>query len=165
MHLPVSAGLGLDGPGALDAARGLLVASLTAGSPDDPDAQGQVVIPGSTLATLLGISAVDLPRMRRLTVTANTGDAITEIEEEIIRRTRIVTDHDVDDIAALREAHPLAEPLPQLLLLCDVPEPPSAAAPGQRDPPRREGEHRRRADRRMAPRHHVDRRRRRRRVR
>ncbi|MDT5024391.1 MAG: hypothetical protein QOE61_817 [Micromonosporaceae bacterium] len=123
MHLPVSAGLGLDGPGALDAARGLLVASLTAGSPDDPDAQGQVVIPASTLATLLGISAVDLPRMRRLTVTANTGDAITEIEEEIIRRTRIVTDHDVDDIAALRETHPLAEPLPQLLLLCDVPEP------------------------------------------
>ena len=123
MRLPVSAGLGLDGPGALDAARGLLVASLTAGSPDDPDAQGQVVIPGSTLATLLGISAVDLPRMRRLTVTANTGDAITEIEEEIIRRTRIVTDHDVDDIAALRDAHPLAEPLPQLLLLCDVPEP------------------------------------------
>jgi DNA-binding SARP family transcriptional activator len=123
MHLPVSAGLGLDGTGALDAARGLLVASLTAGSPDDPDAQGQVVIPASTLATLLGISAVDLPRMRRLTVTANTGDAITEIEEEIIRRTRIVTDHDVDDIAALREAHPLAEPLPQLLLLCDVPEP------------------------------------------
>ncbi|MDT4991338.1 MAG: hypothetical protein QOH97_1230 [Actinoplanes sp.] len=123
MHLPVSAGLGLDGPGALDAARGLLVASLTAGSPEDPDAQGQVVIPGSTLATLLGISAVDLPRMRRLFVTANTGDAITEVEEEIIRRTRIVTDHDVDDIAALREAHPLAEPLPQLLLLCDVPEP------------------------------------------
>jgi nucleoid-associated protein YgaU/DNA-binding SARP family transcriptional activator len=123
MHLPVSAGLGLDGPGALDAARGLLVASLTAGSPDDPDAQGQVVIPGSTLATLLGISTVDLPRMRRLTITANTGDAITEVEEEIIRRTRIVTDHDVDDIAALREAHPLAEPLPQLLLLCDVPEP------------------------------------------
>jgi DNA-binding SARP family transcriptional activator/LysM repeat protein len=122
MRLPVSAGLGLDGPGTLDAARGLLVASLTAGSPDDPDAQGQVVIPGSTLATLLGISAVDLPRMRRLTVTATIGDAITEIEEEIIRRTRIVTDHDVDDIAALREAHPLAEPLPQLLLLCDVPE-------------------------------------------
>lgn len=123
IRLPVSAGLGLDGTGALDAARGLLVASLTAGSPDDPDAQGQVVIPGSTLATLLGISAVDLPQMRRLTVTATIGDAITEIEEEIIRRTRIVTDHDVDDIAALREAHPLAEPLPQLLLLCDVPEP------------------------------------------
>ena len=123
MHLPVSAGLGLDGPGALDAARGLLVASLTAGSPDDPDAQGQVVIPAATLATLLGVSAVDLPRMHRLTVTANTADAITQVEEEIIRRTRIVTDHDVDDITELRDTHPLAEPLPQLLLLCDVPEP------------------------------------------
>jgi hypothetical protein len=105
-HVPVSIGLGLVGPDALGAARGLLVASLTAGSPDDPDAQGQVVIPGSTLANLLGRSAVDLPRMRRLTVTATIGDAITEIEEEIIRRTRINTDHDVDDIVALRAAHP-----------------------------------------------------------
>jgi DNA-binding SARP family transcriptional activator len=122
-HLPVSAGLGLDGPGALDAARGLLVASMTSGSPDDPDARGQIVIPGSTLATLLGVSAVDLPPMRRLTVTDNTSDAITEIEEEIIRRTRIITEYDVDHIAALRETDPLAEPLPQLLLLCDVPEP------------------------------------------
>lgn len=122
-HLPVAAGLGLDGPGALDAARGLLVASLTAGSPDTPDAQGQVVIPAATLATLLGVSAVDLPRMRRLTVTANTSDAITQIEEEIIRRTRIVTDHDAENIAELRDAHPLAEPLPQLLFIGDVPEP------------------------------------------
>ena len=119
----MAAGLGLDGPGALDAARGLLVASLTAGSPDTPHAQDQVVIPAATLATLLGVSAVDLPRMRRLTVTANTSDAITQIEEEIIRRTRIVTDHDAGNIAELRDAHPLAEPLPQLLLICDVPEP------------------------------------------
>ncbi|ROO52729.1 transcriptional activator [Micromonospora sp. Llam0] len=120
--LPVSAGLGLDGHGALDAARGLLVACLTAGSPDDPDAQGHVVVPASTLATLLGVSVIDLPRMRRLTVTATASDAITHVEEEIIRRTRIMADHDVDAIPELREAHPLAEPVPQLLLIADVPE-------------------------------------------
>ncbi|MDG4795431.1 BTAD domain-containing putative transcriptional regulator [Micromonospora sp. WMMD1082] len=120
--LPVSAGLGLDGPGALDAARGLLVACLTAGGPDDPDAQGHLVVPASTLATLLGVSVIDLPRMRRLTVTATAGDAITHIEEEIIRRTRIMADHDVDTIPELRAAHPLAEPVPQLLLIADIPE-------------------------------------------
>jgi two-component SAPR family response regulator/nucleoid-associated protein YgaU len=120
--LPVGAGLGLRGPAALDAARALLVATLTSGRADDPDARGQAIVPAATLATLLGVSAVDLPAMHRLTVAASFADALTLVEEEIIRRSRIIADHDVADIASLREAQALAEPLPQLLLIADVPD-------------------------------------------
>lgn len=121
--LPVATGVGLTGPAAPDAARALLVATLTAGSPDDPDAQGQVVIPAATLATLLGVSAVDQAPMGRLTIVASFGDALNIVEEEIIRRSRILTDHDVVNVAALRDHQGFAEPLPQLLLLTDAPAP------------------------------------------
>jgi len=120
--LPVAAGLGLSGPAALDAARALLAATLTAGHPDDPDAQGRAVVPAATLATLLGVSAVDLGPMHRLTVAPTFADALTLVEEEIIRRSRIIADHEATDVPTLRAAEALAEPLPQLLLIADVPE-------------------------------------------
>lgn len=119
---PVTVGLGMTGPGALDAARALLVATLTSGTPDDPDAQGGTVIPASTLATLLGVSAVDLGPMQRLTVAPSFADALVLIEEEIIRRSRILTEHDAADVTALRASSALAEPLPQLLLITDQPD-------------------------------------------
>jgi DNA-binding SARP family transcriptional activator len=121
--LPAPGGLGLDGPGALDAARGLLVSCLSAGTPDDPDAQGHVVTDTPTLARLLGTAADDLPATRRLTVTTTAVEALTHVEAEIIRRSRILTDHDVTTIADLRTAHPLAEPLPHLLLIAEAPAP------------------------------------------
>ncbi len=120
--LPVSAGLGLSGPAALDAARALLVATLTSGHPDDPDAQGQAIVPAATIATLLGVSAVDLGPMHRLTVAPSFADALTLVEEEVIRRSRIIAEHEAADVPALRAAEALAEPLPQLLLIADVPE-------------------------------------------
>jgi two-component SAPR family response regulator len=120
--LPVAVGLGLTGPAALDAARALLVATLTAGKADDPDAQGQAIVPAGTLATLLGVSAVDLGPMRRLAVTPSFADALTLVEEEIIRRSRVIADHEAADVSTLRETEPLAEPVPQLLLIADVPD-------------------------------------------
>jgi len=120
--LPASAGLGLTGPAALDAARALLVATLTSGHADDPDAQGQAIVPAATLATLLGVSAVDLGPMRRLTVAPSFADALTLLEEEIIRRSRVIADHEAADVPALRETEALAEPLPRLLLIADAPD-------------------------------------------
>jgi two-component SAPR family response regulator len=117
-----AAGLGLTGPAALDAARALLVATLTSGHADDPDAQGQAIVPAATLATLLGVSAVDLGPMRRLTVAASFAHALTLLEEEIIRRSRVIADHEAADVPALRETDALAEPLPQLLLIADAPD-------------------------------------------
>jgi two-component SAPR family response regulator len=121
--LPLSSGLGLTGEGALDAARGLLVATLAAGSDDDPDAKGQAIIPASTLATLLGASAVDLGHLDRLTVTDTEADAITALEEEIIRRSRLIADAQVADVHTLRDTDVHAEPMPQLLLIAELPDP------------------------------------------
>nr|WP_030501002.1 LysM peptidoglycan-binding domain-containing protein [Micromonospora purpureochromogenes] len=120
--LPVTAGLGLDGPAALDAARALLVATLTSGGADDPAAQGRVIIPASTLATLLGVAAVDLDPMQRLTVAPTFAGALTLLEEEIIRRSRVIADQEAATVAALREDWTFGEPLPQLLLIADVPD-------------------------------------------
>src|SRR5207244_2638603 len=49
--------------------------------------------------------------------------AVVYIEEEIIRRSRTIADAQVADLAALRTENAFAEPLPQLLLLADTPEP------------------------------------------
>ncbi len=125
--LPLIAGMGLAGDGAHDAARGLLVAVLASGHPDDPDAQGRVIVPAATLATLIGVSAVDLGPMSRLTIAASFTDALGLVEEEIIRRSRIVAEAHVADVNALRTGDAFAEPLPQLLLLADAPEPASQA--------------------------------------
>jgi two-component SAPR family response regulator len=121
--LPLSTGLGLTGDGALDAARGLLVATLASGSDDDPDAKGRAIIPAATLATLLGVSAVDLGHLDRLRVTASDADAITQLEEEIIRRSRLIADAQTADVQTLRDNDFHAEPLPQLLLIAEVPDP------------------------------------------
>lgn len=125
--LPRTAGMGLVGDGAHDAARGLLVAVLASGHPEDPDAQGRAIVPAATLATLLGVSAVDLGPMHRLTIAASFTDAVGLIEEEIIRRSRIVAEAHVADVQALRAEAVFAEPVPQLLLIADTPEPASQA--------------------------------------
>ncbi|HEV7899831.1 MAG TPA: BTAD domain-containing putative transcriptional regulator [Planosporangium sp.] len=119
-------GLGLTGPGSEDAARGLLVATLSAGSPDDPDARGQVIIPASTLATLLGAAAVGLGELPRMTVTADLAGALTHVEELIIARRRLVDDEDAPDVDTLpTDRYHLAVPL--ALLIAEVPDPPLRA--------------------------------------
>ncbi|MFI7492946.1 BTAD domain-containing putative transcriptional regulator [Micromonospora echinaurantiaca] len=114
------AGLGLTGPGAAAAARGFLVSALAAGGLDEPNGRGQVIIPADTLATLLGAAASGVPDTPRLTVTDGLTDALTLVEEQTLHRTRACVDHEVDTVAALRDADPMAEPLPPLLLIADT---------------------------------------------
>ncbi|HZM79907.1 MAG TPA: BTAD domain-containing putative transcriptional regulator [Candidatus Limnocylindrales bacterium] len=121
--LLLAAGLGLTGPGAHDAARAMLVAVLSSGTLDDPDAQGRAIIPATTLATLIAVSAVELGPIPRLTIAASMTEAMTILEEEIIRRARILGEQEVTDVAALRASDAYAEPLPQLLLIADTPDP------------------------------------------
>jgi len=121
--LPTTTGLGLAGPAAADAARGLLVATLAAGSADDPHAQSRVIIPAPTLAALLDVTSDNLPHLGRLTIAPTFADALASLEEEIIRRSRILADHDAPSISALRTHWTLGEPLPQLLLIADAPDP------------------------------------------
>jgi DNA-binding SARP family transcriptional activator len=114
------AGVGLAGPGAHAAARGFLVAGLATGGLDDPDNRTWVVMPSATTATLLGTAAVSLPKTPRLTVTAGLDDALDLLEAQTLHRSRLVYQHETDDVAALRAADPYEEPLPPILLIADA---------------------------------------------
>ncbi|WP_406106268.1 BTAD domain-containing putative transcriptional regulator [Micromonospora globbae] len=114
------AGLGLTGPGAEAAARGFLVSALAAGGLDEPHGRGYVVIPSGTLATLLGAAAVTVPDTPRLTVTGGLTDALTLLEEQTLHRTRVCFDYEVDTTTGLRDADPMAEPLPPMVLIADT---------------------------------------------
>ena len=120
-------GLGLTGPGAEPATRALLAATLSSGSPADPDAKGLVVIPADALTTLLGADAVDIGPAPRLTVTATLSEALARIEELLIERRRLMEEYDVTDLAGLRAADPYYPPMPPVLLIGEVP-PPEARA-------------------------------------
>jgi DNA-binding SARP family transcriptional activator len=116
-------GLGLTGPGAEPAARGLLVATLSTGSPTDPDARGHVVIPADALTSLLGAHSVEVGAIPRLTMTATLSDALTRVEELLIERRRQLQEYDAADLAELRAADPYHPPMPPVLLLAEVPPP------------------------------------------
>ncbi|MEU8158828.1 BTAD domain-containing putative transcriptional regulator [Micromonospora parva] len=112
-----SAGLGLIGPGAEAAARGVLVAALAAGGPDDPHSRHHVVIASDTLATLLGTTTTTLTDTPRMTITSGLSDALTLIEEQTLHRARMCGDDEVDTIADLRDRDPIAEPVPPTVLI------------------------------------------------
>ena len=128
-----SGGLGLTGPGAADAARALLIATLTAGSPQDGDAQGHVVIPTSTWHRLLTRPTAQDPEpdtgpspdaalLTGLTVAEDLATALTQVEAELIARRRLLLDADAADLTAYR-GDPDHEPLPTLTLITEPPAP------------------------------------------
>jgi DNA-binding SARP family transcriptional activator len=117
-------GLGLTGDGAHAAARALLIATLSSGGPDDPDARGRVVIPRDTLTTLLGShDTAALHPTPRLSITSDLGEALARLEELLIARRRTLHEEDVDDLPALRTTDPLHPPMPQVLLVAEAPDP------------------------------------------
>ncbi|MGW5669821.1 BTAD domain-containing putative transcriptional regulator [Micromonospora sp. NPDC003776] len=114
------AGLGLTGPGADAAARGFLTAALATGGADHPDARSQVVMPSATAATLLGAATVNLPHTPRLTITTGLDEALELLETQALHRTRLLYQHEVDNVTELRAADPYEEPLPPIMLLADT---------------------------------------------
>ncbi|MBB4744050.1 DNA-binding SARP family transcriptional activator/LysM repeat protein [Actinoplanes octamycinicus] len=93
----------LSGPGALGAARAALVALLTEAT------SGRAVVPGMTLDRLVPAR----PASDKIAVAADFPAALAVIDEEIIRRSRLLDEN--EDEPAPAE--------PPLLLLADVPEP------------------------------------------
>ncbi|WP_433221840.1 BTAD domain-containing putative transcriptional regulator [Dactylosporangium sp. CS-047395] len=79
----------LTGPGAHDAARGMLVATLTATQPA-PDAgdYDQVIVPAETLAALFPGHTDRAATLPRLHVTASLPEALTVLETLLLRRRR-----------------------------------------------------------------------------
>ncbi|MGN9807106.1 BTAD domain-containing putative transcriptional regulator [Micromonospora sp. L32] len=114
------AGLGLTGPGADAAARGLLTAALATGGVNHPEARTEVVIPTVTATRLLGDAAFTLPRTPRLTVTADLDEALNICEAQTMHRTRLTCQHEVDTVADLRRADPYEQPLPPVMLIAEA---------------------------------------------
>ncbi|MFF9897729.1 BTAD domain-containing putative transcriptional regulator [Streptomyces longispororuber] len=83
-----SRGLGLAGPGALDAARSLLISILAEGV---SAAHGgmKLVIPAPDAERLLGAEAVHDSRLRLLRIAADTAGALQMLEAELLTRTRL----------------------------------------------------------------------------
>ncbi len=114
-------GLGLTGPGAHAAARALLVSVLASGGPRDPDQQGEVVIDGATLTTLIGADAAALGSWPRLHVADNLDHALRLLDARLLHRARLLDEHTVTDLGALRNDAPEEQPLPPILLISDSP--------------------------------------------
>ncbi|MGC4851830.1 BTAD domain-containing putative transcriptional regulator [Micromonospora sp. DT4] len=101
----------------LAAGRGLLIAAL-ADDREDTDSRSHVMTTTGTLASLIpGASEDDIAAQPRLTVTASSDAAIDWCEQQLLLRVRILAEHDQTDAAALRDADPLAEPMPPITLL------------------------------------------------
>jgi DNA-binding SARP family transcriptional activator len=116
-------GLGLVGDGAHAAARAMLVAALTSGGPRDPDGQGEVVIDGATLTTLIGADAAALAPWPRLHVADDLDTALTMLDARLLQRSRILDEHALTDLDSLRAQAPDEEPLPPVLLIAEAPPP------------------------------------------
>ncbi|MFD5696498.1 BTAD domain-containing putative transcriptional regulator [Streptomyces lasiicapitis] len=106
-----SRGLGLIGPGALDAARALLISLLA--EQHAPAHRGvELVIPVQDAQRLLGESAVDGTRFPRLHIVASMDEALQEVEGELLARTRLGEDLDCLNGENVREVVLLAGPSP-----------------------------------------------------
>ena len=119
-RIPVG-GLGLAGPGAGSAARALMVATLSSGSPADPDAKGLAIIPADTLATLLAGNADVVGEIPRVLVAADLSEALTRLDELVLERRRLLDDYAAVDVTDLRAVDAFHPPMPPVLLLADSP--------------------------------------------
>jgi DNA-binding SARP family transcriptional activator len=116
-------GIGLVGDGAHAAARAALSAVLSTGGPRDPDRQGEVIIDGTTLTTLIGVDAARLGPWPRLHVADDLDHALAMVETRLLHRARLLDEHALTDLDALRENAPSEEPLPPVLLITETPPP------------------------------------------
>jgi len=120
-------GVGLTGPGAHDAARGVLAAVLSAGGPWAPGDEATITTTAADLAALLGPDAADRYPLDRLHVANSIDDALTHLERQLLRRARLATDHDGSDLTTLHPDNP-DHPLPPVVFLATAPEGPIATA-------------------------------------
>jgi DNA-binding SARP family transcriptional activator len=113
LNIPATGGLALNGPGAVAAARAIIVTGLAR----NPEAEVEVVVAGADLAhTLLpGVATID-----GLDVVADLDAALRWVEVEALYRARLLDDADTSTIDQFRREHP-SEPLPLLLLVAANP--------------------------------------------
>ncbi|MEV4511567.1 BTAD domain-containing putative transcriptional regulator [Dactylosporangium sp. NPDC049525] len=113
-----TAALGLVGPGAEAAARGLLVTAASDGL-DDQAARTVVLIPAPVARRLFGIEP-GLPDTPRIVITPGLADALTHLEAVVLHRSRVLQEHSLPSVAEVRRVDPLEEPMPPTILLTDT---------------------------------------------
>lgn len=115
-----SGGVGLVGSGADAAARGLIITALTAGTPTEPAQRAEVIIDRPTLTALIGDTP--MAAWSRLHIVDDLDQALMLLDTHLLRRARILDEHGLDDIDALRDAVPSEQALPPLLLITHAEE-------------------------------------------
>jgi DNA-binding SARP family transcriptional activator/nucleoid-associated protein YgaU len=108
-------GVGLIGPGADAAARGMIITALTAGTPTDPAQRAEVIIDHPTLTALLGDTPIS--GWPRLHITDTLDQALTLLDTHLLHRARILDEYSLTDLDTLRNVAPSEEALPPLLLI------------------------------------------------
>jgi len=114
-------GVGLTGPGAHHAARGVLAAVLSAGGPWAPGDEATITTTAADLTNLLGPDAADRHPLDRLHIGDTIEDALTHLERQLLRRARLATDHDGSDLTTLHRDDP-DQPLPPIVFLTTAPD-------------------------------------------
>lgn len=118
LDLRAHAGLGLTGPGGVNAARALLAGILANGGPLASLDHMRVLIPSPNLTMLLDGK---LPTLPRLEVVADLDEAIDLLEAEYLDRRRVLSGLGVQDAASVRRFY--AEQTLEPLILVATPEP------------------------------------------
>jgi DNA-binding SARP family transcriptional activator len=126
-------GVGLVGDGAHAAARAVIVSALASGGPADPDRRSEVVIDAATWTALFAteppepFEAAEPDTWRawwpRLRVAADFDQALSMLDARMLHRARILDEHTVDRLDALRARAPDEEALPPVLLVAHAPAP------------------------------------------
>lgn len=119
LPLDQMAGLALDGPGAEDVARGIVVTFLAR--------HAQVVVTVDDFSTLLPGDAASVSALPGLTSAASPEDALNLMETELLRRQRLLDAADLASLDADRE-NQSGEISPDLLLIALSGYPPSRLA-------------------------------------
>jgi outer membrane protein OmpA-like peptidoglycan-associated protein/DNA-binding SARP family transcriptional activator len=113
--------LGLSGPGAMGAARSMLLDLVTHAGDHDVE----IVISKADAIQLLELASSDIDeiarQIRALTVTPDLDAALRLMESEHVHRARLLDSSDGQDLASVRQADP-TEPLPRLVLIASATE-------------------------------------------
>jgi DNA-binding SARP family transcriptional activator len=112
-------GLGLHGPGAHAAARGLLAAALTAGGPWATTHEAHIITTTTDLTALLDTDSPAGYTHQRLHIAPTTGQALTELERHLLHRARQSSDT-TNDLTDPLQPHD-DEALPPIILLTAAP--------------------------------------------
>ncbi|MEU5437692.1 hypothetical protein AB0G73_30550 [Streptomyces sp. NPDC020719] len=107
-----SRGLGLLGPGALDAVRALMVGLLSERHGMRGRSEIGLVIPAADVRRLLGGADMDAERLQDLHVTSDMAEALQVMEVELLARTRTVQDAAEADIEHRNDMVLIGTPVP-----------------------------------------------------